>query len=189
VKTYTTGQVSKLCHVAPRTAAKWFDAGRIKGYRIPNSGATEKGRDRRVYHDELVAFLRAYGMDRIADEIEADIARTCLLVGVGEFDASRLRKSLLSVGVESVACRSLFTAGRRLADDKAKAAVFDASGVGTPEALRAAADTGCPAAVILAEDAPEPQTAAAVFRHPIDPDAIAAWAAGVLGQEKTGPTT
>ena len=35
MKVFTTGQVAKICKVAPRTVSKWFDSGRLKGYRIP----------------------------------------------------------------------------------------------------------------------------------------------------------
>src|ERR687886_569888 len=33
-KVFTTGQVAKICKVAPRTVSKWFDSGRLRGYRI-----------------------------------------------------------------------------------------------------------------------------------------------------------
>ena len=39
-KVFTTGQVAKICKVAPRTVSKWFDSGRLKGYRIPGSRRT-----------------------------------------------------------------------------------------------------------------------------------------------------
>ena len=39
---FTTGQVAKICKVAPRTVSKWFDSGRLRGYRIPGS------QDRRI---------------------------------------------------------------------------------------------------------------------------------------------
>ena len=52
----TTGQVAKICHVAPRTVSKWFDAGELRGYRIPGS------RDRRIPRRQLVAFMRAHEM-------------------------------------------------------------------------------------------------------------------------------
>ena len=32
---YTPQDVANICHVAPRTVAKWIDSGRLKGYRIP----------------------------------------------------------------------------------------------------------------------------------------------------------
>lgn len=52
----TTGQVAKICHVAPRTVSKWFDTGRLRGYRIPGS------RDRRIPRQQLLAFMRAHGI-------------------------------------------------------------------------------------------------------------------------------
>lgn len=52
----TTGEVAKLCNVAPRTVSKWFDSGSLKGYRIPGS------KDRRIPLAELVKFMRAHGI-------------------------------------------------------------------------------------------------------------------------------
>ena len=52
----TTGEVARICHVAPRTVSKWFDTGKLRGYRIPGS------RDRRIPVDQLIAFMRANSM-------------------------------------------------------------------------------------------------------------------------------
>jgi excisionase family DNA binding protein len=52
----TTGEVAKICNVAPRTVSKWFDSGALKGYRIPGS------RDRRIPSGELMKFMRAHGI-------------------------------------------------------------------------------------------------------------------------------
>lgn len=52
----TTGEVAKVCNVAPRTVSKWFDSGALKGYRIPGS------RDRRIPTAELMKFMRAHGI-------------------------------------------------------------------------------------------------------------------------------
>ncbi len=52
----TTGQVAKICHVAPRTVSKWFDSGKLRGYRIPGS------RDRRIPLTHLLRFMRTHGM-------------------------------------------------------------------------------------------------------------------------------
>jgi excisionase family DNA binding protein len=51
---FTTGEVARICHVAPRTVSKWFDTGKLRGYRIPGS------RDRRIPRNQLVAFMRAH---------------------------------------------------------------------------------------------------------------------------------
>jgi len=52
----TTGEVAKLCNVAPRTVSKWFDSGQLKGYRIPGS------KDRRIPLNNLVQFMKAHGI-------------------------------------------------------------------------------------------------------------------------------
>lgn len=52
----TTGQVAKICSVAPRTVSKWFDSGRLRGYRIPGS------KDRRIPVQQLVRFMRTHGI-------------------------------------------------------------------------------------------------------------------------------
>lgn len=56
-KVFTTGQVAKICKVAPRTVSKWFDTGTLKGYRIPGS------EDRRIPASELFRFMVAHGMN------------------------------------------------------------------------------------------------------------------------------
>ncbi len=52
----TTGEVAKICCVAPRTVSKWFDTGRLRGYRIPGS------RDRRIPLTQLVRFMKDHDM-------------------------------------------------------------------------------------------------------------------------------
>ncbi|MCJ7779000.1 MAG: helix-turn-helix domain-containing protein, partial [Sedimentisphaerales bacterium] len=52
----TTGDVAKICNVAPRTVSKWFDTGQLKGYRIPGS------KDRRIPVSELIRFMKAYNI-------------------------------------------------------------------------------------------------------------------------------
>ena len=56
----TTGDVAKICNVAPRTVSKWFDTGQLKGYRIPGS------KDRRIPVNELMRFMKAHNMPAAA---------------------------------------------------------------------------------------------------------------------------
>lgn len=50
----TTGEVAKICNVAPRTVSKWFDSGQLRGYRIPGS------KDRRIPMTSLIKFMKAH---------------------------------------------------------------------------------------------------------------------------------
>jgi excisionase family DNA binding protein len=53
---YTTYQAAKLLRVGPRTIARWFDAGRLRGYRAPGSQI------RRIPREALVAFIMEHGL-------------------------------------------------------------------------------------------------------------------------------
>jgi len=52
----TTGQVSKICNVAPRTVCRWFDSGKLRGYRIPGS------KNRRILVSGLIRFMKEHNM-------------------------------------------------------------------------------------------------------------------------------
>jgi len=83
---FTTGQVAKICKVAPRTVSKWFDTHKLKGYRIPGS------QDRRIPRDELVKFLKRHGMP--LGELEEEGRRRLLIVGAEKSLCDRLQELL-----------------------------------------------------------------------------------------------
>jgi excisionase family DNA binding protein len=70
---FTTGEVARICHVAPRTVSKWIDTGKLSGYRIPGS------RDRRVPAESLVSFMREYGLP--LDALDGGACRVLLVSG------------------------------------------------------------------------------------------------------------
>lgn len=85
-KVFTTGQVAKICKVAPRTVSKWFDSGRLRGYRIPGS------QDRRIPREHLLRFLKEHGMP--LGELEAEVYNKVLVVGADAPMLSILREHL-----------------------------------------------------------------------------------------------
>jgi two-component system response regulator RpaA len=85
-KVFTTGQVAKICRVAPRTVSKWFDSGRLRGYRIPGS------QDRRIPREQLIKFLTEHGMP--LGELEEEGLHKVLLIGVEQPFVDRLRALL-----------------------------------------------------------------------------------------------
>ena len=54
LKEYTPSQVAQRLRVSTGTVLRWFDSGRLPGYRHP------KTRRRRIPHRDLVAFLKRY---------------------------------------------------------------------------------------------------------------------------------
>lgn len=85
-KVFTTGQVAKICKVAPRTVSKWFDSGRLKGYRIPGS------QDRRIPREQLIRFLKEHGMP--LGELEEEEWHKVLLIGTEKLFNDRLKDVL-----------------------------------------------------------------------------------------------
>src|SRR5947209_9927534 len=85
-KVFTTGQVAKICKVAPRTVSKWFDSGRLRGYRIPGS------QDRRIPREHLIRFLKEHGMP--LGELEEEGWHKILIVGAEKLFIDRVRELL-----------------------------------------------------------------------------------------------
>lgn len=87
---FTTGQVARICNVAVRTAAKWIDAGKLKGYQLPGST------DRRVYRRDLIDFMQAHGLR--SDLIAPPVPRV-LLIGLDNTAADAMRVALEAAGI------------------------------------------------------------------------------------------
>lgn len=85
-KVFTTGQVAKICKVAPRTVSKWFDSGRLRGYRIPGS------QDRRIPREQLIRFLKEHGMP--LGELEEEEWHKVLVIGADPFFITRIQELL-----------------------------------------------------------------------------------------------
>src|SRR6059058_4059621 len=86
MKVFTTGQVAKICKVAPRTVSKWFDSGRLKGYRIPGS------QDRRIPREQLIKFLKEHGMP--LGELEEEGWHKILIIGAEKLFIDRVQELL-----------------------------------------------------------------------------------------------
>jgi hypothetical protein len=67
---FSTGDVSKICEVSPKTVSKWIDAGKLRGYSVPDS------RHRRIQRKSLFNFLKESGFP---DEM-IDACRTKILL-------------------------------------------------------------------------------------------------------------
>ena len=100
---FTTGQVSKICQVAPRTVSKWFDSGRLQGYRIPGSN------DRRVPRENLVVFMKEHGIP--LGPLAPNLCSKVLLVGIDRKTEDLLRTTLPADRYEIRAAATLFEAG------------------------------------------------------------------------------
>jgi excisionase family DNA binding protein len=85
-KVFTTGQVAKICQVAPRTVSKWFDSGKLRGYRIPGS------QDRRIPRENLIRFLKDNNMP--LGILEEEELHKILIIGAEDVFVERLQQLL-----------------------------------------------------------------------------------------------
>jgi two-component system response regulator RpaA len=85
---FTTGDVSRICKVAPRTVSKWFDSGRLKGYRVPGSSDNR----RRIPRESLLAFLKEHGLP--TDAFNDEAYHKILFVGAESLFVERLQALL-----------------------------------------------------------------------------------------------
>jgi PleD family two-component response regulator len=90
--------------VAPRTVSKWFDSGRLKGYRIPGS------QDRRIPREYLIRFLKEHGMP--LGDLEDEAMAKVLFVGQDQVLIESLKRELpLEKSFKMAVAASGFEAG------------------------------------------------------------------------------
>ncbi len=99
----TTGEVAKICNVAPRTVSKWFDSGQLRGYRIPGS------KDRRIPISSLIRFMKAHNIP--LDGLES--GRTRVLIVDDESEIVDVLEKVLTeqANYEVTTAHSGFSAG------------------------------------------------------------------------------
>ena len=145
----TTGEVAAICKVAPRTVSKWFDSGRLKGYRIPGS------KDRRIPLDQLIRFMRAHNIP--LNGLESGGTR--VLIAEADADMADLLAVALSqeAGFEVRVARSAFEAGAAAGVFHPHVMLLDAGLAGllcreTVRAIRNMPDVGAAKLIAITSD-------------------------------------
>jgi len=115
----TTGEVAKICNVAARTVSKWFDSGKIEGYRIPGS------RDRRIPVQVLIQFMQEHGIP--FDGMMS--GHTRVLVVDADKDVLRTLERVFTEQTEYVVqtCSNPFAAGIECERSRPHVILFDLS--------------------------------------------------------------
>lgn len=99
----TTGEVAKICNVAPRTVSKWFDSGQLRGYRIPGS------KDRRIPVAALIRFMKQHNIP--LDGLESGRKRVLIVDTEGELLSSLQQVLTEQANYEVRTASTAFAAG------------------------------------------------------------------------------
>ncbi len=99
----TTGEVAKICNVAPRTVSKWFDGGQLRGYRIPGS------KDRRIPLAQLIRFMRAHNIP--LGDLDTGTVRVLILDSDPELGAALVDTLSQAAPFEAQSVATAFEAG------------------------------------------------------------------------------
>jgi len=127
MKVFTTGQVAKICRTSVHTVKRWFDSGRLKGYRVPGS------QYRRIPREYLIKFLKEHGMP--LGDLEDEAMAKVLIVAQDHVMIENLRRELpLERSFRVAVAGSGFSAGLQTAEFRPDCVVVDFS-IGRIEAL------------------------------------------------------
>jgi len=121
-------EVANICNVHSSTVSKWFDSGRLKGYRIPGS------RDRLIPREYLIQFLKQHGMP--LGDLENEMMSGVLLVTQDEKLIEKLKRELLpDRSFKLVVASTGFDAGIQAESFQLDSLIVDFS-IGRAEALQ-----------------------------------------------------
>lgn len=121
----TTGEVSRLIGLSPRTVSKFIDQGALNGFRIPGSN------DRRIPLKDLVEFLRKNNMDSVLD-------RVLRIKGILVLGPQSLVDELKKLRCNASMVKSEFALGKELSMGFPPAVVIDSAEVGPTRACEIA---------------------------------------------------
>ncbi len=119
-KLYTTHEVAKLLGVTPITVIRWIESGKFRCY-------TTVGGHRRIGHEELVTFARAYNLPwRGDDEVEKRKDFVVLTVD-DEPDMLELEKDILTSmnDLRLIQVTNGFSAGAKMVEERPDMVLLD----------------------------------------------------------------
>lgn len=109
---YTTGEVSKFCHVSYKTVLNWIHKGHINAFRLP-------GGDHRISHADLVTFMKAQQLPFPPELIEESGKKIKVMICDDEESMrTAFARAFRDSHFETLLCKDGFEAGIQLMTSK-----------------------------------------------------------------------
>jgi len=183
-KSYTTGQVAKLCDVSQRTVINWIERGALAARKLPGRG------DRRVDFDALREFMLQHTLplpeawEASGEQVNNDGGARVLVVDDDVSVASSIRRVLYSDGLKVEVVHDGFAAGFALARHMPEVMILDLNmpGLNGLKVLEMMRDKGVDTVKVLVLSAAQPEElnkarelgASCVMSKPFDNDELLA---------------
>ena len=91
MKTYSSGEIAKICDVNQRTVIRWIERGSLTGFKLPGRG------NNRVSRENLISFLNQYNFP-LPTELQDRAAAQVLIVDEEKMIASSIQRVLRGYG-------------------------------------------------------------------------------------------
>jgi PleD family two-component response regulator len=119
MKTFSSGEVAKICDVTSRTVIRWIGAGKLNAFKLPGRG------NNRVSEHDLIHFLHQNNMP-----IPLDIApvqeNTCVIVTEDDYLLKHVKRMVRDANFNIASFSSGIEAGFEIALTKPQLIVLDA---------------------------------------------------------------
>lgn len=117
-KSYSSGDVAKICNVTPRTIIRWISAGKLAAFKLPGRG------NNRIAEEDLVAFLRANAMPVPQEFIKVE-DRHCVIFGSDKHFIRHVKRIVRDADYVTHVVSDPFEAGLHIASKQPALVVLD----------------------------------------------------------------
>jgi len=119
IKSYSSGDVAKICDVTPRTIIRWISSGKLPAFKLPGRG------NNRVSEDALLSFLHNNEMP-IPRELEQAEDRHCVILASDKYLVRHVKRIVRDADYITHVISDMVEAGLSIAANKPQLVIIDA---------------------------------------------------------------
>lgn len=117
-KSYSSGDVAKICNVTPRTIIRWISSGKLRAFKLPGRG------NNRIAEQDLLSFLHANEMPIPADLVVVE-DRHCVIIGSDKHFVRHVKRIVRDADYFTHVVSDPFEAGLYIASKQPALVVLD----------------------------------------------------------------
>nr|WP_136251233.1 helix-turn-helix domain-containing protein [Ningiella ruwaisensis] len=119
MRSYSSGEVAKICDVTSRTVIRWIEAGKLQAFKLPGRG------NNRVAQDDLLTFLKTNDIP-VPSELTEKNERKCVVLSSDDYLLKHVKRMVIDADFIPVCHGNPFNAGLEIAAQRPTLVVLDA---------------------------------------------------------------